>query len=56
VADARKGSGTRIAIERPFYEHGIALHPRLELGSSEAIKQAILAALGISACHAMRSR
>jgi DNA-binding transcriptional LysR family regulator len=44
-----KGSGTRIAIERRFFEHGITLHPRLELGSSEAIKQAILAGLGISA-------
>jgi DNA-binding transcriptional LysR family regulator len=44
-----KGSGTRIAIERRFFDHGITLHPRLELGSSEAIKQAILAGLGISA-------
>jgi len=44
-----KGSGTRIAIERRFAEHGITLYPRLELGSSEAIKQAILAGLGISA-------
>jgi DNA-binding transcriptional LysR family regulator len=44
-----KGSGTRNAIERRFIEHGITLHPRLELGSNEAIKQAILAGLGISA-------
>ncbi|MGB9128763.1 MAG: LysR family transcriptional regulator, partial [Thiobacillus sp.] len=44
-----KGSGTRIAIERRFFEHGIAIHPRLELGSNEAIKQAILAGLGVSA-------
>jgi DNA-binding transcriptional LysR family regulator len=44
-----KGSGTRNAIERRFGEKGIALHPRLELGSNEAIKQAILAGLGISA-------
>jgi len=44
-----KGSGTRIAIERRFAENGITLHPRLELGSNEAIKQAILAGLGISA-------
>jgi DNA-binding transcriptional LysR family regulator len=41
-----KGSGTRIAIGRRFAEHGIALHPRLQLGGSEAIKQAILAAPG----------
>lgn len=44
-----KGSGTRNAIERCFAEKGITIHPRLELGSNEAIKQAILAGLGISA-------
>ncbi|MHB1351885.1 MAG: LysR family transcriptional regulator [Thiobacillus sp.] len=44
-----RGSGTRNAIERRFAESGIAVHPRLELGSNEAIKQAILAGLGISA-------
>jgi len=44
-----KGSGTRNAIERRFAEKGIALNTRLELGSNEAIKQAILAGLGISA-------
>ena len=44
-----KGSGTRNAIERRFAESGISLRPRLELGSNEAIKQAILAGLGVSA-------
>jgi LysR family transcriptional regulator, low CO2-responsive transcriptional regulator len=44
-----KGSGTRNAIERLFTGHGLNIHPRLELGSNEAIKQAILAGLGISA-------
>ena len=43
------GSGTRIAIEKLFASRGIELSPRLELGSNEAIKQAILAGLGISA-------
>jgi DNA-binding transcriptional LysR family regulator len=43
------GSGTRRAIERLFEEHGLEIRPRMELGSSEAIKQAILAGLGISA-------
>ncbi|MCP5279157.1 MAG: LysR family transcriptional regulator [Thiobacillus sp.] len=49
------GSGTRKAIERLFHEHGLEIRPRLELGSNEAIKQAILAGLGISAlsCHAL---
>src|SRR5574340_1455743 len=44
-----RGSGTRNAIERMFSGHGLTIHPRLELGSNEAIKQAILAGLGISA-------
>ncbi|MEW5771475.1 MAG: LysR substrate-binding domain-containing protein [Pseudomonadota bacterium] len=43
------GSGTRKAIERLFAEHGLAVRPRLELGSNEAVKQAILGGLGISA-------
>ena len=43
------GSGTRKAIERVFAKKGLELTPRLELGSNEAIKQAILADLGISA-------
>ncbi|MGK0674772.1 MAG: LysR family transcriptional regulator, partial [Halothiobacillaceae bacterium] len=42
------GSGTRTAIERLFAAHGLSLRVRLELGSNEAIKQAILAGLGIS--------
>lgn len=46
------GSGTRKAIERLFQAHGLQLRPRLELGSNEAIKQAILAGLGISALSA----
>lgn len=44
-----KGSGTRNAIERKFNQLGITLRPRLELGSNEAVKQAILTGLGISA-------
>ncbi|GBL47719.1 RuBisCO operon transcriptional regulator CbbR [Sulfuriferula multivorans] len=44
-----RGSGTRNAIERRFAEQGITIRPRLELGSNEAIKQAILVGLGISA-------
>ena len=49
------GSGTRKAIERLFQDQGLEIRPRLELGSNEAIKQAILAGLGISAlsCHAL---
>lgn len=42
------GSGTRKALERKFAEHGLELDIRMELGANEAIKQAILAGLGIS--------
>jgi DNA-binding transcriptional LysR family regulator len=42
------GSGTRLAIERHFSQHGLAPRVRMELGSNEAIKQAIAGGLGIS--------
>ena len=43
-----EGSGTRKAIERLYAEHGLEVRPYMELGSSEAIKQAVMAGLGIS--------
>lgn len=42
------GSGTRAAAEVFFATHGFAPHVRLELGSNEAIKQAILEGLGVA--------
>lgn len=42
------GSGTRLTMERHFAERGLTPHIRMELGSSEAIKQAIAGGLGIS--------
>jgi LysR family transcriptional regulator, low CO2-responsive transcriptional regulator len=42
------GSGTRSSTERLFAEQGLPLRPYMELGSGEAIKQAIMANLGIS--------
>lgn len=42
------GSGTRAATERLFGESGLTLKIRMELGSNEAIKQAIVGGLGIS--------
>jgi len=42
------GSGTRIAVERLFAEHDLAIKVRMELGSNEAIKQAIVGGLGLS--------
>ncbi len=46
------GSGTRMATERLFKQHEIPIRVRLELGSNEAIKQAIIAGLGISVLSA----
>lgn len=42
------GSGTRLAVDRLFAEQGLTVQPYMELGSSEAIKQAVMAGLGIS--------
>ncbi len=42
------GSGTRDAIENIFAARGLKINVRMELGSNEAIKQAIVAGLGIS--------
>ena len=42
------GSGTRKAVKKMFEEHGVTVKVRLELGSNEAIKQAIAGGLGIS--------
>jgi LysR family transcriptional regulator, low CO2-responsive transcriptional regulator len=42
------GSGTRQAVEKLLQEHDISIKVRLELGSNEAIKQAVAGGLGIS--------
>jgi LysR family transcriptional regulator, low CO2-responsive transcriptional regulator len=42
------GSGTRMATERKFDESGLKLKMRMELGSNEAIKQAVIGGLGVS--------
>jgi LysR family transcriptional regulator, low CO2-responsive transcriptional regulator len=46
------GSGTRKAVQSLFDEHKILLKVRLDLGSNEAIKQAIAGGLGISVLSA----
>jgi len=43
------GSGNRKVVGEFFEEHGFTLTPYMELGSAEAIKQGVLAGLGISA-------
>lgn len=42
------GSGTRAAVDRLMGERGLEIIPYLELGSAEAIKQGIMAGLGVS--------
>lgn len=43
-----QGSGTRESILKLFADHNLAVKVKLELGSNEAIKQAIYGGLGIS--------
>ncbi len=42
------GSGTRKAVQKLFEAHGVTAKVKLDLGSNEAIKQAIAGGLGIS--------
>jgi DNA-binding transcriptional LysR family regulator len=42
------GSGTRMVVEALFRRHGLEPRVRMELGTNEAVKQAILAGLGVS--------
>lgn len=42
------GLGTRQAVDRLFAEHGLEIEPYMKLGSSEVIKQGMMAGLGIS--------
>lgn len=43
-----QGSGTRMALEREFARHKARINVRMELGSNEAIKQAVIGGLGIA--------
>jgi DNA-binding transcriptional LysR family regulator len=43
-----QGSGTRITVEREFQRRGLPLRIKLELGSNEAIKQAVAGGLGVA--------
>ncbi len=43
-----RGSGTRLTMERLFQEHGATANIRMELGSNEAIKQAVAGGLGLA--------
>lgn len=43
-----RGSGTRMVTEKFFRDHGIELTAKMEIGSNEAIKQAVAGGLGVS--------
>ncbi len=43
-----RGSGTRMIMERVFQERGTPLRIKMELGSNEAIKQAVAGGLGLA--------
>lgn len=43
-----KGSGTRNVFDKLLEKNNITLEPYMELGSSEALKQAVMAGLGIA--------
>jgi LysR family transcriptional regulator, low CO2-responsive transcriptional regulator len=43
-----QGSGTRLVIENYLQQNGISVRKKMELTSNEAVKQAVLAGLGIS--------
>jgi LysR family transcriptional regulator, low CO2-responsive transcriptional regulator len=42
------GSGTRASMEHVFREHGAGFHTYMEVSSTETIKQAVIAGMGIS--------
>lgn len=43
-----KGSGTRTTMEKFFSERDIAIESKMELATNEAVKQAVMAGLGVS--------
>jgi len=50
------GSGTRYVFDKLLENRGLKIEPYMELGSSEALKQAVMAGLGISvlSLHSVR--
>ncbi len=54
--EREKGSGTRLALETLMASQGLKLEPYMELGSVEALKQAVMAGLGLAmlSLHALR--
>ena len=53
-----EGSSTRAVAERALADLGVTLRPVMELGSTEAVREAVAAGLGVSVVsrHAVRTR
>ena len=53
-----EGSSTRAVAERSLADLGVTLSPVMELGSTEAVREAVAAGLGVSIVsrHAVRTR
>ncbi len=43
-----QGSGTRAVLDELFAAHGLALDPTMEMNGNEAIRQAVMAGMGVS--------
>jgi len=56
LIEREQGSGTRLVLDRLLEKNGLKVEPYMELGSSEAIKQAVMAGLGIAllSLHSLR--
>ncbi len=54
--EREEGSGTRLVFDNLLAKNGLKIEPYMELGSSEAIKQAVMAGLGLAvlSLHSLR--
>ena len=50
------GSGTRLAFEKFFEQHGVVLKARMELSSNEAVKQVVAGGMGVAVLSASTLR
>ena len=56
MLEREAGSGTRQAFDKLLADHDLSIEPYMELGSSEAIKQGVMAGLGLAvlSLHSIR--
>ncbi|MDQ3813217.1 MAG: LysR family transcriptional regulator [Armatimonadota bacterium] len=48
IVSREAGSGTRAVVERALREKGLTIHPVMALGSTEAVKRAVAAGVGVA--------